>query len=285
MSGIWRYRRAVAIAIAALAASTLAPSAASAADRYTIVNNCYGLRSVADARFVVKDATGYAATATTVGGATPFRMQATALGRYLLYGPDAQMPSVGVLNQVTPTSTPGRPADWRVTGSGSAFKLHSVANDQGLATGLASRLVLVRRRSRRHVPARAHDRVRDLPRDRDQRHRHPAQGRQPDVQGARLPRRPQSHQRVPVPRRALPLRPALEPLRRDRGAQGLHRPRAQRRRRHVRELPGQRQPRRHARHRRLADLRRLAARRVAHPRGHLLEVAGARAGAAACGSS
>ncbi len=143
MRGIWRYRRTVAIAIGALVALTLAPSAASAADRYTIVNNCYGLRSVADARFVVKDATGYAATATTVGGATPFRMQATALGRYLLYGPDAQMPSVGVLNQVTPTSTPGRPADWRVTGSGAAFKLHSVANDLGLATGLARRLVLV----------------------------------------------------------------------------------------------------------------------------------------------
>ena len=41
-------------------------------------------------------------------------MQATALGRYLLYGPDASMPSVGLLNQVTPTPTPGPKADWTV---------------------------------------------------------------------------------------------------------------------------------------------------------------------------
>ena len=50
---------------------------------------------------MVKDTLGYAAIATYGGGATPFRMQATALGRYLLYGPDARMPAAGLLNQVT----------------------------------------------------------------------------------------------------------------------------------------------------------------------------------------
>ena len=61
-------------------------------------NGCYALRDANTDRFVVRDALGYAATAPTAAAATPFRLQATALGRYLLYGPDARMPSGGALD-------------------------------------------------------------------------------------------------------------------------------------------------------------------------------------------
>ena len=40
-------------------------------------------------------------------GATPFRMQATALGRYLLYGPDGRMPAALRSTRSLPTTTPG----------------------------------------------------------------------------------------------------------------------------------------------------------------------------------
>ena len=47
--------------------------------------------SQVDGKYVVKDTFGYR-TIATYAGATPFRMQATALGRYLLYGPTRGCP-------------------------------------------------------------------------------------------------------------------------------------------------------------------------------------------------
>ena len=70
---------------------------------YAYANGCYALRDANTNRFVARDSLGYAATTATAAGATPFRLQATALGRYLLYGPDGQMPGAGVLATVTPT--------------------------------------------------------------------------------------------------------------------------------------------------------------------------------------
>ena len=57
-----------------------------------------------------------------------------------------------------------------------------------------------------------------------ERDRHAVQGRDPDRAGARLHRRPHPPRRVRVPRRPLPLRAPLEPLRRDRRAARLPRP-------------------------------------------------------------
>ncbi len=84
-------RRPVLSVIAILAcwgASALAAPSASAVDVYSFANGCYALRDMTSNRFVVREGSHYTATATTIGAATPFRMQATALGRYLLYGPD-----------------------------------------------------------------------------------------------------------------------------------------------------------------------------------------------------
>ncbi|MEA2305147.1 MAG: hypothetical protein QOH43_2427 [Solirubrobacteraceae bacterium] len=133
---VWILAAALGVAVLGL------PSAAQAADRYALVNGCYAVRT-AGGTYVVKDALGYRAGAATAAAATPFRMQATALGRYLLYGPDATMPAVGLLNAVSATSTPGPPADWTVAPSGPAFRLTALTNGRGLGVGLGGRLVQV----------------------------------------------------------------------------------------------------------------------------------------------
>ena len=114
-----------------------------AVDIYAYANGCYALRDANTNRFVVRDALGYAATAPTAAAATPFRLQATALGSYLLYGPDARMPSAGALDPVSPTATPGPAADWRVTDGGGTLRLTNVSTGRDLGVGALGRLVQV----------------------------------------------------------------------------------------------------------------------------------------------
>jgi len=134
-------RRGLGLAAAAIVSCTLMlPGAASAADRYALVHGCYALRT-ADGRYVAQDAVGYAAGTRSVAAATPFRMQATALGRYLLYGPDTSMPATGPLGSVLPTKAPGPAADWTVTpAGGDAFTLTALDGGQALGAGLLGRL-------------------------------------------------------------------------------------------------------------------------------------------------
>lgn len=115
------------------------PSPATA-DVYEYANGCYGLRDVQSGRFVVRDSIGYAASATTVAGATPFRLQATALGSYLLYGPDGRMPASGPLGTVIPTTGPGPAADWRAVEEGGALRLTNVASGRRLGVGVLRRV-------------------------------------------------------------------------------------------------------------------------------------------------
>ena len=104
-------------------------------DIYAYANGCYALKDATTGRFVARDALGYAATAPTAAAATPFRMQATALGRYLLYGPDGAMPSVGALDPISPTATPGRAADWRVADGERHAAAHERVHRQDLGVG------------------------------------------------------------------------------------------------------------------------------------------------------
>jgi microsomal dipeptidase-like Zn-dependent dipeptidase len=127
---------------AALVLSALLAPAAGAADRYSLVHGCYALRT-ADGRYVAKDALGYGAAARPLSAATPFRMQATALGRYLLYGPDATMPAVGPLNTVESTATPGPSADWTVQQVANGFTFTALTNGSALGVGAAGRLAQV----------------------------------------------------------------------------------------------------------------------------------------------
>jgi microsomal dipeptidase-like Zn-dependent dipeptidase len=128
-----------AVLVCALVGGVAAPRA-SAADVYSYANGCYALRDSSTGRYVARDAIGYSATASTAGAATPFRMQATALGRYLLYGPDGRMPSAAPLNAVGFTSSPGPAADWRLEDVGGKLRLVSVSSGRQLGVGLGNRL-------------------------------------------------------------------------------------------------------------------------------------------------
>ncbi len=114
---------------------------AATADVYSYANGCYVLRDTSANRFVVRDSLGYAASATSAGAATSFRLQATALGRYLLYGPDGRMPSTAPLGVVAPTTTPGPAADWRVAEDGASLRLTNVSSNRQLGVGVLRRVV------------------------------------------------------------------------------------------------------------------------------------------------
>ena len=132
-------RTAVALVACASAAALFAP-AASAVDVHAFANGCYVLRDATANKFVVRDSLGYTTSATTAAAATPFRLKATALGRYLLYGPDGRMLATAALNTVTSTTTPGKPADWSVENAGSGLRLTSVSTGKQLGVGTLGRL-------------------------------------------------------------------------------------------------------------------------------------------------
>jgi microsomal dipeptidase-like Zn-dependent dipeptidase len=135
-------RAAVLLIACASACALFAPSAA-AVDIYSYANGCYALRDANTARFVVRDALGYSATSPTAATATPFRMQATALGSYLLYGPDERMPGAGALGAVSAVAAPGPAADWRVTDGGDTVRVESVSTGKELGVGALGRLAQV----------------------------------------------------------------------------------------------------------------------------------------------
>jgi microsomal dipeptidase-like Zn-dependent dipeptidase len=132
----------VAVTLVAIASGcALFAPAAGAVDIYAYANGCYALRDANTNSFVVRDALGYAATAQTAAAATPFRMQATALGRYLLYGPDERMPSADALVSVSSTATPGPPADWSVADDGGKLRLTNLSTGRDLDVGPLNRLI------------------------------------------------------------------------------------------------------------------------------------------------
>src|SRR5256714_15086012 len=97
-------------------ASAAAPAASWGADaptRYSLAGGCYAL--------------------TGVPGAEQVRMQATALGRYLLYRPDRTFLAAQDDGTVKPDTAPSPAADWRVddTGAGT-FSLTPVSGGRAL---------------------------------------------------------------------------------------------------------------------------------------------------------
>jgi hypothetical protein len=140
-----------------LAVPGTAPAQADDA-RYALANGCYALKSLSTGRFVAKTSDGaYRATATAP--AERFRMQATALGRYLLYGrgrdflalgsqepvPGVPLP-IGAGERVESAATPSDRADWRVDVAGpGAFVVSLPPNGRVLAAGEGGALVLADR--------------------------------------------------------------------------------------------------------------------------------------------
>jgi microsomal dipeptidase-like Zn-dependent dipeptidase len=109
-------------------------------DIYQYAGECVTLRDQWSNRVVGRDALGYLLVA-EVGGATPFRMQATDLGRYLLYGPDARMPAARNPALVIPAVKADATADWALTGGRAALQVTNVATGQHLSVGWGGRLV------------------------------------------------------------------------------------------------------------------------------------------------
>ena len=134
-------RRALVTALLALTGLIAAAAPAAAADRYALVNGCYAMRAAGVERFVVKSGDGWKATAPTVAEAEGFRMQASALGRYLLMARDGSflVSGGGGLAPLTgddgagTTEAPDESGDWRLDEKpGDLFELTAIANDRKL---------------------------------------------------------------------------------------------------------------------------------------------------------
>lgn len=100
-----------------------APARAADGPVHHLAGGCYALKDSGSSRFVTRDGRGYGLGATSAASATPFRLQATALGSYLLYGPDRRMPQA--TSPATWRNTPGAPADWRARQLGDGVRLTS----------------------------------------------------------------------------------------------------------------------------------------------------------------
>ncbi len=150
---------ALCLALTVTAALAAVP-AAQAQDRYALANGCYGLKSLSTGSFAAKAAGGgYAATAEQ-GKAERFRMQATDLGRYLLYGAGRDFLAHGKPEPVESLplplpSTPGEriqaetapseSGDWRVDVDRGAYVLTLPAAGKVLSAGDGGTLELAER--------------------------------------------------------------------------------------------------------------------------------------------
>ena len=125
------------VAVVALLVTAAAP-AQGAIDRYSISKGCYALQSSASGAFVRQTGLGYDVGATSPGAAESFRMQATTLGQYLLYGEDRDFLATGLLGSVRSAANPSAATEWKVVAASGAFELRNVATDRPLrrtATG------------------------------------------------------------------------------------------------------------------------------------------------------
>lgn len=114
--------------------------------RYSLVGGCYALRGAGQGRFLARDGEGFASTA-GLGSAEGFRMQATDLGRYLLYGTGEDFvaldsaPLAG--DEAVSANEASNDADWTVRAAGRGFTLTNKAAGRQLALGDGGVLVTV----------------------------------------------------------------------------------------------------------------------------------------------
>ena len=113
---------------------------AAATDIYQYAGECVTLRDRWSNWYVARDAVGYGLQP-VASAATPFRMQATDLGSYLLYGPDGRMPAARSTGGIAPGFTADPSADWAITTRTAALQLTNVATGQNLSVGWFGRLV------------------------------------------------------------------------------------------------------------------------------------------------
>ena len=122
--------------VAALALSSPA-QAADGQTRYSLVHGCFSL-SPAGQGAVGQQAGGY-----TVGASPEvFRMQATDLGSYLLYGRDADFLAIDG-DSIAPAAQPSNDSDWTVNEAGDAFTIVNEFADRGLGVDGSGKLAAV----------------------------------------------------------------------------------------------------------------------------------------------
>lgn len=117
-------------------AASLSPAGTSTVDIYQYAGECVSVRDRWSGWYVGRDAFGYVIKP-SVDGATRFRMQATGLGSYLLFGPDGNMPAASDPNWVTPSPDAGPTADWEFTASDDRIQLtnHSTRGNLSVSWG------------------------------------------------------------------------------------------------------------------------------------------------------
>lgn len=132
------------VGILVTAAALLAvASSAGAIGKYRLQGGCYALQAP-DGSYINKVGGRYFSQADRPAEAAHFRMQATALGRYMLYDADGQMPRVASTDIIATTSNPGPAADFAVGGSGAGnrFRLTSVQDGRGIQVDGRGRVLL-----------------------------------------------------------------------------------------------------------------------------------------------
>jgi microsomal dipeptidase-like Zn-dependent dipeptidase len=122
------------------APNSAAVARAAATDVYQYAGECVTVRDHSSKRYVVQDAVGYTLHS-LASAATPFRMQATDLGSYLLYGPDGRMPAATNTGGVVAAGKADPSADWVVTNGGAALQLTNVSTGQNLSVAVGGRLI------------------------------------------------------------------------------------------------------------------------------------------------
>jgi hypothetical protein len=108
-------------------------------DIYQYAGECVILYDNWSNRYLARDNSGYKMKY-FVRSATPLRMQATGLGSYLLYGPDAKMPAAGLSKGVVPIRRAGPRADWILTDGDAAIRLTNVFTGLNLSVTWGGRV-------------------------------------------------------------------------------------------------------------------------------------------------
>jgi hypothetical protein len=121
-------------------------------DRYAMAGGCFAVRSAPTGRYVARLEDGFAAAAPSRRAAEPFRFQATALGRYLLYDTDgeflaAQKGVVGEAADAVTGSVPGGMADGLSRGATDDAAATLARGPLGTATGRGGSIVAAPRAS------------------------------------------------------------------------------------------------------------------------------------------
>jgi hypothetical protein len=122
-----------------IAESSVAAAQVAAADVYQYASECVTVHDGSTGRYIGREGSGYSMNP-SIDGATPFRMQATGLGSYLLYGPDGRMPEGKASGRVTPTSNAGPAADWKVKAKGDELRLTNVSMGGNLGVSRRGRV-------------------------------------------------------------------------------------------------------------------------------------------------